>query len=299
MATARSEFDRQRNIIKNGDEPMPEIISDWGDETFADHRQKIDEIVRDYAEFACSSVEKCVEQYEKNFDKLATETQKDIVKKSKVFVNIEAEDFRHVLEDKRFKNQFETMDSNGLYNPKKRKAFEEWALGVSPNTPAKYRPIYGWWATSDKMASETKENVSYYGDIIVEFKPSIKKRTTYASYDTLGLMPRKTSIWGADITGRYSLSRRTAEYLVENRMDKAHWFKPTEYSAFKNYGYAETQIRGGAGLHEVSKVFIPSAKGLTEYWGAIYDEMARRAKATGLKVVRYNKYGAFKPFGGK
>lgn len=114
----------------------------------------------------------------------ATEQATKMLKNAGLYISATPAAFIKILDSGRFKSQFETGTSGGFLNPAFRRKVERRQLGFDTKTPDADRPIYGF--VKDKLIkSEAKKKSTFYGEIDIELKPSIKRRATVTFGDSL------------------------------------------------------------------------------------------------------------------
>lgn len=86
-----------------------------------------------------------------------------------------------ILNDGRFKSQFETGKSGGTLNPDYRAAAEKYMFGYQKALPVEQRPIYGYLRDPGRP-----DGASWYGDALMDLRPSVRERTTVVWTDSLG-----------------------------------------------------------------------------------------------------------------
>ena len=84
----------------------------------------------------------------------------------------------------RFKSQYETASSKGVFDPRHRAKVERDYMNYPPNTPNEMRPIYGYLADREGSHRHGSEDLEQYGDIAIHLKPEVKKRSTFTSDDS-------------------------------------------------------------------------------------------------------------------
>ncbi len=154
-----------------------------------------------------------------------------------VIINITSEDFAAVGVDGRFKSQFETGDSMGLYDPKVRKKVEASLFGYNTTTTSpEKRPIYGSIDPDGPLnpASSTWR----YGDVRVVLKDNVKDRTTFTPTD---------SLTGATVP---SPIKNPGRHSISLNMDDPY------------AGYIETQIHGGVKMSDIAEIVIKDSRRL-------------------------------------
>jgi hypothetical protein len=107
---------------------------------------------------------------------------RELTKNAHVFTRIDPEALDAVLADGRFKTQYETETSNGLFDPDARRAFEHNFFGAPLDLPNEQRPIYGFLSSFDDGSDGA---VDHYGGVVVRFKDGVRGRTTWNEGDSL------------------------------------------------------------------------------------------------------------------
>lgn len=203
-----------------------------------------------------------------------------------------------VVEDGRFKSQFETGTSNGTFNPGYRATFERKAFGlpgVPRGTPTSWerryetqqallgnaawlheRPIYGYLEGPNIHARDAH----FYGEVEWVLKPEVKGRATFTARDSLGGMLVPSAV---NNPSHLSLSPPWGGRAGEDVRDN-----PTETSLrypVAVEGYAEAQIhRGGVSLEDVAAVYFPSGFELSD---AMEDKLRRAGMAVYIGETRW------------
>lgn len=168
-----------------------------------------------------------------------------------------------VLDEGRFKSQFETNISSGVLAPEFRRKVESKVLGVADDIPVEQRPIYGFMST-DPFRERSALNYGG-GDgsvpykVVVKFKKDVSKRTTYTigdSLDSSGLYDKQTPSLRAAPVGTprwYTAESRVANAVIENEID----FDDIDKRINKYISYIEVQIHGGVTVDDIAEVLIP------------------------------------------
>ena len=172
-------------------------------------------------------------------------------------IAITTDNFKQVLKDERFKSQFETKSSKGLYDRTMRLT-EEVEQGRPVNLPNKDRIIYGYLASQISVDANSSpddsgkpsdrytvnaSSVSQYGEIRVVLNDDVKERTTYTLMDSLGKgsLPQKLS------------ETSSRENLVSAGIhSRSNWG-----NSGKQYNvYTEVQIGGGVKVQDIKQIYI-------------------------------------------
>jgi hypothetical protein len=123
-----------------------------------------------------------VERHQKSVvDELRSEIE--AARESEIVIAVPERFIGTILDEGRYKSQFETNKSGGLLNKGYRSSFEESALGVSPEIDPTARPLYAFVDTLDgDVADRIGEQ---YGDGRIHLKSSSKQRATLTLGDSL------------------------------------------------------------------------------------------------------------------
>lgn len=93
-----------------------------------------------------------------------------------------------ILEDGRFKSQFEMGQSRGLFNPDLRGAVENRLFDYPMDLTDSQRPIYGYMENmNDLMPGNQFHPLAQYGDVRVIFRDSIKNRSSFVGSDSMSV----------------------------------------------------------------------------------------------------------------
>lgn len=219
-----------------------------------------------------------------NFDATANAVSKNLEKASPA-VAIDAENLLKVIEDGRFKTQYETKASNGAYKPALRREAELAISGVPLDTKASERPIYGYLAMQETGKSEqtngynadrwnvNNHGVNQYGNVRVVFDDSVKQRTSYTMVDSLDrhALPQP-------------LHRNDKKSLI---MAGLNADATPSHEGLQREGYVEAQIYGGLKMKDVKKIYVTPVKKYDEEKGAyiqtLPEETVKRIKDALLK----------------
>lgn len=163
-----------------------------------------------------------------------------------------------IIEDGVFKSQFETETSGGAVDPTTRAAEETASLDIHPQVYAEKRPIYGYVAYGEGIA--TNEAVRQYGSIRFELKDSVKDRTTMLDGDSLGSRGTPVPMRGEPLTQLQALGATNGwrgTMAANSDLGTLDAVK-----AGYDYGsYIEAQVKSGVSLDDVARVYIPRVQG--------------------------------------
>jgi hypothetical protein len=181
-----------------------------------------------------------------------------------------------VLNEGRYKNQFETRTSGGKLDVGVRKVGEGLATGTPAGTKLADRPVYGYltdnetthtyqskrdavkalegeWSDKHSLdrtldwettTSVNSYQVEQYGEIRVILKPSVRERTTVTIGDSLrtGVMADGMTNPKPDLVNMGLYRAGAALHMAGN----------------STAGYLETQIHGGVKVSDIDRIYVPA-----------------------------------------
>lgn len=192
--------------------------------------EKQDLNVRTYAMLDGVSVEK--------WRATAEQAIADAVANPTIRVRVSPKALHQILDDGRFKSQFETQTSGGSLSPEYRAHVESKMFGYPEDLAPSQRPIYGYLAGSAKETGV----VNQYGSIVVHLNEATHERTTFSLADSLGPGDREMIAPSSLLSP--SLNSWTGDTGIA---------EGTSLSEMSDY-YAEAQIHGGVELADVREV---------------------------------------------
>lgn len=189
-----------------------------------------------------------------------------------------------IVDDGRFKSQFETGTSGGALLPEIRAAQEEMFFGYPQDMPAERRPLYGWLEHPD--APHLQEQIPrQYGTVTWHIKEDVKARTTVTFLDSLSRPvvpgPIRNPGWRATAPPGYSdpgvFPGAISDHLHDTGLVD---------------DVIETQYHGGLSLDDVEAATITVFGGYSvqEIIG-INKEAIDSLKARGIPVNYIDEYG--------
>ena len=169
-----------------------------------------------------------------------------------------------ILNDGRFKSQFETGTSEGYLDTDVRSEFENLSMGYYSFTSPEDRPIYGM-LFEGKTAADIKPSQfggDFYGGAVAIFKPSVKAHATVTFEDSLDydrflqpsplLKPSRYSISSQN----YSGFTRFSSFAEFHDLSKGKG--RMRIGDFSTIDYMETQIHGGqATIKNIERIIFP------------------------------------------
>lgn len=140
-----------------------------------------------------------------------------------------------ILDDGRFKSQFETGTSGGALNQEYRAAAETFMFGVPKAQAVTERAIYGY------MRKEgMSDSASWYGDVLMDLKPAVRSRTTVTWGDSLGLEAQPSPLTAV----------RATSYNPNAMGGRGALPRPGRFGS----PYTEAQIHGGVTADDILRI---------------------------------------------
>src|SRR6185312_5251016 len=182
------------DITPHGHLPVPEPIYGKPNEDFLEsYHHAYDDDIAQLADEQGLTSEDYLSEVNRHLKNMLAGT---VIKKRARYADVPK-----LLNDDRFRTQFETNTSSGLLSPSTRAAWEEYAFGIpnhfdadnydiDPETeepiPMKpedpiHRPIYGY--IDEANARSPHYGASQYGDVDFVMKPHVRNRTTFTWRD--------------------------------------------------------------------------------------------------------------------
>lgn len=190
-----------------------------------------------------------------------------------------------VLDEGRFRSQFETGTSGGLFDPDRRAQMEQTMLGYDIDTPAEMRPIYGY-----DLDGPNAGQAHMYGKLEVEIRQT-EKPITMTAGDSL-------SMWEPVALDIDEVAGASFERLITAWVgDEYEWTRQimsgnrTPSSARISPGYNELQFHGQLETGDIERVWIPVGDELDPpgsedrggFTKAMRDALIERLEEAGIK----------------
>ena len=183
------------------------------------------------------------------------ENLKKLNANAELTIRVPSDVIADVLEDGRFKTQFESQTSGGALNPRGRLRAEEFLYNAPADLAPELRPVYGY--LSDVS---TSLNAQAYGDVKVILKDSVRNRTTVVYSDSL--YAAQTGQKGASFINNPQLNSVTHPRL--GALSKAKGLDDIAHL------YPEMQVHGGVGLGDIKEIIFKRMP--DEYTANLLDE---------------------------
>jgi len=140
-----------------------------------------------------------------------------------------------ILDDGRFKSQFETGTSGGALNQEYRAAAETFMFGVPKAQEVTQRAIYGYMRMEG-----ARDSASWYGDVLMDLKPAVRSRTTVTWGDSLGLEAQPSPLTAV----------RATSYNPNAMGGRGALPRPGRFGS----PYTEAQIHGGLSADDILRI---------------------------------------------
>ena len=175
-----------------------------------------------------------------------------------------------ILNDGRFRTQFETGTSGATLNTTERAAAEAKGLGIPTTAGAANRPVYGYMNFGTDTRNLTQRG---YGEVSFILDDSVRARTTISVGDSMNQFA-KNNLVGTPIDNPSILA---ADHEVSNLVDYARTGDANEF-VYSGVGYVEAQIHNGVQLSDV--------KAVLDEKGVLTPEQVRRFQEQGIQVLQ-------------
>ena len=204
----------------------------------------------------------------------ATAALQDYVDNGEISTRVGQRQLQLIINNGRFKTQFETGTSNGIFDPSVRKGYESMMFGFPRELPHEVRPVYGYIAPLGEVPSP-QQGPHQYGNIKVVLKDSVRQRTTVTVGDSLSFDKQLPS--PALKVDRYSWHPHTiqGDVAIAGNPAAALLERSTRYSG----GYVEAQIHGGLNVTDISRIVVDE-----ESWQYISSSTIGAIRNAGIPV---------------
>lgn len=207
----------------------------------------------------------------------------EVINNSEYAMRVNSKILDTILDDGRFKNQFETKTSGGALNFDYRKKATKQLFGKGVIKDVKNYEKYGYLGTKDFIEDAHDYKIQQYGNCIIHFdKKYLKNKVTYTLDDSLGQALNKVTVAG------------DSENPRANGINKKHlkewvpWFekrrnKMLEISDFMKdtpIRYIELQYHGELKIDFIKEICF------TGQYTEVPDELVKKIKSKGIKVFK-------------
>lgn len=191
---------------------------------------------------------------------------RQMTSKASVASRVSQRGLHSILQDGRMKTQFETKDSAGMLDNETRRDAENLLFNTDRNITPTKRPVYGYLTDDpEEVNADTGawNQLMYYGDVTLVFKPEVRKRTTFMFGDTIAsayadmtdYTPEQYDLFPAPLE---QPNLNTYHHSYGDIMDIEH------IQDTPNESYTEAQVHGGITLKDIAYVVLPEWVGHDE-----------------------------------
>lgn len=225
------------------DEEIVRNVIEWTKEkgyAIGSDREWYERVKRDFD----SDIKRWAEEHgmnEEDYRRARDEKMKQLVDKAMPTIRVYPNVLRMIVLSGRFKTQFETGTSGGLFSPERRLMVEKRAFGVPEDADVKDRPVYGY-LDNERGDSTLGE---WYGEIKVRLKKNnIIHRSTITYKDSLEVGSAGVPMW-----------KPTGD-IVPTDLLKPGLTDITD-SDIHGGSYVEMQVHGGVTLDDIERIDAP------------------------------------------
>lgn len=193
---------------------------------------------------------------------------------SRVQIRIRPGALAQVLDDGRFKSQFETNTSGGALDQNLRARAEEKMFGYERELDPASRPIYGYLSGANELS------VNGYGEIRVVLRDDVRARTTFVLDDSLGPGAFGETI-PAPVEAPNSLAMNWGGYRQFSVDLDLRQARLNDISGI----YPEAQIHGGVAVTDIEEVVLPGWQP-SNVWQIDYDRAIAEERFDDALVIR-------------
>lgn len=202
----------------------------------------------------------------------------DIYHSTSIIMAVKSEYLSAMLEQG-FLNQHQTGKSSGQYKPYQRRVVEELLIqtSISSRDNQEYedkineiRPKYAYLIFDKEKTGIDKSFMSnQYGNLLIRFKDSVKKRSTFTNADSLD----------------YALQRKGPEqYDLQNYKIHTFYYQTENLNLKRLSGYYEAQIWGPLQKEDIDYILVDCFEGVSSDKSAVIAEL----KSKNLKIPVYS-----------
>jgi hypothetical protein len=177
-----------------------------------------------------------------------------------VAIRVTPDGLARMLGDGRFKTQFESHTSGGLYDPSLRAEVESERLGLDRDkTDPKERPIYGYLEMGGEIGpAALAKYLRSYGSVQVVLKDQVRSRTTAMVGDTLAeKVARPTPVDDPDWWS-WNPTHVPDWWSREPTRHAGKGLGTRDYTSSDEVQYVEAQIHGGVTVDDIEEVVFAS-----------------------------------------
>lgn len=191
-----------------------------------------------------------VKETTRNLVQAASEPMDELMENAQIKVRAPVDAVEEIVDDGRFKTQFETKTSGGQYAPDDRRKLEKKLFGYDEDTPDEERPIYGY--VRDRTSDEPDGRfLDGYGGAEFRLTEEAKDRATFTYGDSLAANPDVTRGGKPNVIPSpvKDPNPRSADVKALQKIADGDVERPGD-----NSYYTEAQIHEGVTMEDVDEV---------------------------------------------
>jgi len=122
------------------------------------------------------------------YDEALEAKMRDLLADAKPYMRVSERSLEKIVNDGRFKSQFETGTSSGALTPSRRAALEHDLFDLPHGLAPQDRPLYGYLGDEPLGNTDLNHYSDARGQIAVRFKDDVLDRTTFTFWDSLDII---------------------------------------------------------------------------------------------------------------
>lgn len=207
----------------------------------------------------------------------------EVINNSEYAMRVNSKILDTILDDGRFKNQFETKTSGGALNFDYRKKATKQLFGKGAIKDVKNYEKYGYLGTKDFIEDAHDYKIQQYGNCIIHFdKKYLKNKVTYTLDDSLGQALNKVTVAGDSENPRVNgINKKHLKEWVpwfEKRRNKM--LEISDFMKDTPIRYIELQYHGELKIDFIKEICF------TGQYTEVPDELVKKIKSKGIKVFK-------------
>lgn len=209
---------------------------------------------------------------------------KELIDSNEFSMRVDSNILEKILEDGKFKNQFETNTSGGTLSIEYRKKATKQLFGTgNKRFKASEREKYGYLGTKDFIKDNHSFDVSQYGNCIIHFdKSKLAGRVTYTVDDSLGLAFNKMTVAGdADNPSACGIGTDRIKDIADifNKHEEA--IDLSNFVEDAGIRYVELQYHGELNVDAIQEICL-----IPNEYAPINEELLNKLKEKGINLFR-------------
>lgn len=209
---------------------------------------------------------------------------KELMDSNEFSIRVDSNILEKILDDGKFKNQFETNTSGGTLSLEYRKKATKQLFGTgNKRFKASEREKHGYLGCKDFVEDRHSFNVDQYGNCIIHFdKNKLAGRVTYTIDDSLGFAINKMTVAGnVDKPSACGIRNDRLKQIADIFKESKDNLNLSDFVEDANIRYIELQYHGELNADAIQEICFISDEGAT-----VNDEILQRLKEKGINLFR-------------